>query len=70
MKSMMLSRGNEVAQSPQVMRSGDLCWALGPVLVVGLVVGVMQVVSGDCWGDSCVPTLNKYLSNMAKVVVL
>ena len=66
MKSMMLSRGNEVAQSPQVMRSGDLCW----VLVVGLVVGVMQVVSGDCWGDSCVPTLNKYLSNMAKVVVL
>ena len=63
---MMLSRGNEVAQSPQVMRSGDLC----RVLVVGLVVGVMQVVSGDCWGDSCVPTLNKYLSNMAKVVVL
>ena len=44
---MMLSRGKEVSHSPQVIRSGDFCW----LLVAGLVLGVMQVVSGDCWGE-------------------
>ena len=57
MKSRILSKGNVVKQSPQVMVSGDLCLGVSACVSTwsassGDCCGVTTVVSGEvCWGD-------------------
>ena len=68
MNSGILSKGKEIEQFPHVTRSGDFCFVClscsvaltfaWSMIFSGEVLGVMQVVSGDCCsGDSLRPTL-------------